>query len=63
MIIFSDSMDPNRVPKIPLKNPVEVIKNHSNGRFCVGNHRSNTYLKKIRRGFSSLSPPWFRLWT
>jgi len=32
---------------------VQNTKNHRNGRFCVGDHRS----KNVSEGFSPLSPP------
>jgi len=39
-----------------------IQKNHPNGRFCVGNHRSKNVSEKFRGGFSLLSPPpWIRL--
>jgi len=34
-----------------------IQKNHPNGRFCVGNHRSKNVSEKFRGGFSLLSPP------
>jgi len=36
---------------------LKVINNRSNGHFCVGNHRPNTYLKKFRRGSAPLDSP------
>jgi len=39
-------------------------KNHPNGRFCVGNHRSKNVSEKFKGAFSPLGPPGFayELW-